>query len=79
MRERALISLFRSGDVERNRGTATTALDGEPAIALIEQEVLTGGKEESTEAAAVAIGPGNLFLLDETGKERLCQILRFFD
>ena len=79
MRERALVSLFRRGQVDRNRGMAASALERHAAIVFIEQEVLAGGEEEGAEAAALAIGDREVFFLDQAGEEGLRQVLRFLD
>jgi hypothetical protein len=72
-------TLFRRHEVDRNRDDATSTLESEAAVALVEQEVLAGGEKKRAEAATIAIGASEILFLDEARKEGLRQILRFLE
>ena len=76
MREAALITPLGYGDVDRDRDTASSALERLVAVPLVRKKMLTGCQKERTEPSAAAVGAAEIALLDESGEEPLRQVLR---
>src|SRR5690348_8750564 len=72
------VAILRCVRVDRKKlQTPTTFQTGGP-LPLVDQKVFQGSQQERAELTATGIGLREVILLQKTGKEALCQILRIF-
>lgn len=69
---------FVDNDFERERYCAAAPLLSATRSGLVCEEELNGGQKEGAEAAAFGVGEVEVLTAEDTGKEVLSQVLRFF-